>query len=354
MDVREKTYYRKIHEPIDSVVDDDGMFTFGTYRKAIPNINMLEAKGPFNFPATRSFKKFRLKEWEAFQAGNERIFIFGAIYNAKVAGIALLHIYDRQIKKLYRYEKITSSFNLPTIASGLVDTCTEYEAKKFKMSIHNNLERNEIKVAADIDPMEDLPNVKLVIKCHHTPEPIVICQPFGENRGLYSHKNFMPMEGYMVLGKETLLFDIDNSYMIIDDHKGYYPYNMKYDWTTGWGKDTNGHIFGFNLTDNQIINKEVYNENCLWMDSSMYPLPPIKFYTYKQGEEEKWHIKDDYGMVDLYFYPEIKTEIKVNLLILSIDYEAPMGRIEGQFKSIDTKVDISNCFGMGEKKRFRI
>lgn len=354
MNLERRTYYRPIDEPIDSLVDDDGIFNFGTYNRVIPNINMLDAKSPIPFFPIRPFKNFRLKEWEAFQAGNSRIFIFGAIYNAKIAGIALLYIYDRQKQKLYRYEKLTSCFKLPTIASGLIDTCTQYKSDKYGMSIYNNIEKDEIKVMAEINSMDGLPNIQLIIKCYHTTEPIVICQPFGENRALYSHKSFMPMEGYMIINGENILFDINDSYMIIDDHKGYYPYNLKYDWTTGWGEDSRGNVFGFNLTDNQVIDSEAYNENCIWLDGNMHTLPPIKFYRYNDTEGERWHIKDNYGMVDINFYPEVKAQLKVNLLVIAVDYEAPIGRIEGEFRLVDRKVDFTNCFGMGEKKRFRL
>jgi hypothetical protein len=61
--------------------------------------------------------------------------------------------------------------------------------------------------------------------------------------------------------------------MIIDDHKGYYPCVMKYDWITALGYAGNGRLVGFNLTDNQVQDHEKYNENCLWLDGKMYPRP---------------------------------------------------------------------------------
>jgi len=36
-------------------------------------------------------------------------------------------------------------------------------------------------------------------------------------------------------GRRENSFDFANSYMIIDAHKGYYPWSLKYDWVTGWG-----------------------------------------------------------------------------------------------------------------------
>jgi hypothetical protein len=347
-----KHYYREVKEGVDCIVDENGMFNFGTYNKPIPNINMLDAKRPFRNPAPRWFLNYRLKEWEAFQAGNKDIFIFGAIYSAKVSCLICLIIYDRRNKRLYDYEKIVSTSKI-SIASGLFGSETIGRTKGYYMKFTNNLREDEIGVRAEMDSTDELPKLVLDIKAHHVTEPIVICQPFGKNRGLYSHKNFMPMEGYLILGDEEIVFEKDDSHMIIDDHKGYYPYNMGYDWVTGWGEDEEGNTFGFNLTDNQILDHERYNENCIWIDGKMKVLPPIKV-DRKYGDEEVWKIKDNYDMVNIRFYPETKTEIKFNCLVICSDYEAPIGRHEGYFEIDDKRFILKDFFGMGEKKRIRI
>ena len=61
-------------------------------------------------------------------------------------------------------------------------------------------------------------------------------------------------------------------------------------------------------------------------------------------------------MVNLWFYPEPKAfkEVKLNLLVVRSDYEAPMGRFKGYFQLKDKKINVENCFGMGEKKKIRV
>ncbi|SHH88774.1 DUF2804 family protein [Sporanaerobacter acetigenes] len=348
---REKYYYREVREDIESLVNVDGSFNFGTYNRAVSKVNMLDAKKPLGRAAPKWFLNFRLKEWEAFQAGNRDIFIFGVVYTPKISTLICLVIYDKRNKKLYDYEKIINT-KRASIGKGLFNSETKGQIKAYYMRYENNLRKNEIAVEAKMGP-HDLPMAILDIKAYHITEPIVICQPFGENRGLYSHKNFMPMEGYLILGDEKIVFNKENSHMIIDDHKGYYPYNMKYDWVTGWGKDNSGNTFAFNLTDNQVLDHEKYNENCIWIDGKMNVLPPIKVER-KYENDEVWNIKDEYDMVNISFYPETKTEIKFNYLIVKSDYEAPIGSYKGYFKLGDRKIDIVECFGMGEKKRIRI
>lgn len=349
---KKEVYCRKVNNSVDCLADKDGKLNFGTYNKAIPQINMIEARRPLGYPAFKRFEKFRLKEWEAFQAGNERLFIFGAIYNAKLSGIICLNVYDREYKKMYKINKIINSSKIK-VASGLLDTETKCETKNISMHFYNNLKENEIKIIGDIRKTKVSPEINLDIKGYHTSEPIVTCQPFYKNRGLYSHKSYMTMDGYVILGEERIDFDIDNSYMIIDDHKGYYPWSLKYDWVTGWGENIEGSAFGFNLTDNQVNEQKEYNENCIWIDEKMYPLPPIVVKR-DYSDKEVWNIRDEYDMVNIYFYPETKISIKFNCVLIYTDYEAPMGRFEGYFRVNDKQIYVKECFGMGEKKRYRI
>ena len=237
MKIYEKNkYYREVRKGIEELVRKDGKFDFGTYYSPIPNVNMQDAYKPLGYLAPKWFENYRLKEWEAFQAGNKDIFILGAVYNVKVAVLLYLIIYDKRYDKLYEYSEIINP-SKATIGKGLLDSETKGESKNCHIQYVNNLKDGIIRINGNMKQIGKLPRIKLELKAFHITEPIVICQPFAENRGLYSHKNFMPMNGYILIGDEKIVFDENSSHMIIDDHKGYYPYNMKYDWVTGWGKD---------------------------------------------------------------------------------------------------------------------
>ena len=61
-------------------------------------------------------------------------------------------------------------------------------------------------------------------------------------------------------------------------------------------------LTGFNLTDNQVPDRERYNENCLWLGRELHLLPPVTF-SRPKGVHDRWCVRDEYGMVDITFTP---------------------------------------------------
>ena len=67
---------RTILEPPQSLVDGDRV-RFGTFSGAIADVNLLDAR-PWSLPIPRALRALRLKEWQAFQFGNQRYFVIVA------------------------------------------------------------------------------------------------------------------------------------------------------------------------------------------------------------------------------------------------------------------------------------
>jgi len=331
-----------------------GKFNFGTFSKPFKVINPLDAKNPFNLPLVKPLKYLRLKEWEAFQIGNKDVFILLALYNTKSAGLAYFSIYDFKENKRYLYEKKLPMWKIK-LPNSLYNSNANYISENFTLKIHNNLDNNQITIDLSIKDFKDLPNIDAHFQgmLNKQVEPMVICQPFGENRALYSHKCLMSAKGSLTFGNKAFDLSAINSYMIVDDHKGYYPYVMKYDWVTGIGYNSAKELVGFNLTDNQVLNHEKYNENCLWVNGKLHLLPPIKF-TRPKGVAGEWIIKDEYGMVNISFTPIADCPVKINLLFIKADYHGPYGYFHGYIKDNNMNtINIDGYFGMGEKKYIR-
>jgi hypothetical protein len=184
--------------------------------------------------------------------------------------------------------------------------------------------------------------------------PFSVCLPLGLNRAMYSTKILMPCSGTLFSSGRVHHFDPANATGILDDHKGYYPYRLHYDWITSFGMDASGRRVGFNLTDNQVKDQARYNENRLWIDGFIHSLPPVKI-TRSHGRESPWIIQDTEGMVDLVFHPEVSHDIKVKLGIVEIDYAGPFGRFEGRLRSpTGESIEASRLYGMGEDKNVRL
>ncbi|MDD5313480.1 MAG: DUF2804 domain-containing protein [Dehalococcoidia bacterium] len=338
----------------DSLVTS-GKFNFGTFKSQFRRVNPLDAHNPLGFPLPGPLLSARLKEWQAFQLGNNRWFMLAVLYNAKVSALAQFIVYDKENRKKYTFEKVLPSWQVK-VPDSIWNSSQSYRDRECMIEIVSLLEKGRFYINIKLHDQKNLPDMEANFEMFHdegSVEPIVVSIPFGKNRGMYSHKCLMPMQGTLALGDEKIDFVRRESFAFIDDHKGFYPYVMKYDWATAAGFDDRGQLTGFNLTDNQSLDAEKYNENCLWINGRLHLLPPVKF-SRPDGVESEWLIRDSYGMVDLTFKPVSMGIINMNLLFLRVDYKGPFGYCNGFIRdSAGNKVLVNQYFGMGEDKYIR-
>lgn len=340
---------RQIQAPPSQLVVD-GRLQFGTYDAPFETTNALDAAILPLLPVPRALKALRLKEWQAFQFGNERVFGMVALFNAKVLALVQLKLYDRRKRRKLLFEKKVApwSFTLPTT---LLRSETSYRSRRCWVRIRNRLREGRIEIDFDVARGLRRPRIHgeltaLAEGC----QPMVVCQPFSARRGMYSHKGLMPAVGQLRIGREKIGFSPEHSHALMDDHKGYYPYVMKWDWVTAAGRDDRGRLIGFNLTRNQCVDPERYNENGFWLDGKLHLLPPVKVVReHGAGGGEQWTIRDRDGTVDLRFHVEVPGRVDVNAGIVRSKYRGPFGSFEGRLEDGQGQsLRVDGLFGMGE------
>jgi Protein of unknown function (DUF2804) len=346
---------RSFDPPPDAIVAD-GVFAFGRYGGPFRRANMLDVHRPFHYPIPRLVKNWRLKEWQAYQFGDERWFFFASLYNAKIASLVLFLAYDRERKKKYLIRRFLPGgmFRFTESLSGSdvyyrgahthLDSICDYDAGAIQLTVMRGSRSPGRRFSGRF-------NFSCGTKVS---APNVVCLPLGLNRAMYSTKVLMPMEGEFSVGGESHRFEGPASMGILDDHKGYYPYQLRYDWATGFGADAKGRRVGFNLTDNANVRDPArYNENCLWINNKVWPLPPVKM-TRPQGPTGDWIIQDTEGMVDLVFHPELANDLRFNLGFIESDYNGPLGSFKGFIRNGDgDKIQAELLYGVGEKEYLR-
>ena len=324
-----------------------GKVNWGTFKGQVKDCNLIEIPGMYS-----SFDKNdkRLKEWQAFQLGDGDQFICGAVYNAKQFAVIALAYYQRSTNTHHLYKKFVRPSRI-SVANGRLPSVTQFSHKnnepRYRMT--RNTESG-----CDIDiywpASGKLPELKLHAKLQDNFSGMSICQPFASQRPLYSYKNVMKASADIQLGTRIHHIQPDNGYAIIDDHKGYYPKEVNYDWGTA-ADHVDGRLIGFNLTRNQIINQEEYNENCLWIDNSLYLLPAVTV----THHHDHWHYQDKNGDIDLKFYPQVKNNQKFHLGFVYMNYQGPFGYFEGHISHPDSgRIVINNMLGMAERKRYKL
>jgi hypothetical protein len=138
------------------------------------------------------------------------------------------------------------------------------------------------------------------------------------------------------------------------DFKGYYPYRMRSSWCSGMAFDEKNRRFGFSLGENQAREPYKNNENALWIDGKLTPLPPVKI-TRSGGPKSEWIIQDLEGMVDLVFTPQEFSRSTENFVFSALDNEYGLGHFNGLVVSAEgEQLPVRNAWGTGEKLYLRV
>lgn len=329
---------------------EHGRVAFGTFSGPIADVNLIDAR-PWSLPTPRALRAARLKEWQAFQLGNHRWFVGVALFDAKLMALAQLKIYERERRQKFVFERKLPSWAMRA-PRNLLDSSMRWRDGDASIAFENHLAEERITIEIELPASEQMPAVSgtltaLAAGC----EAQVVSIPFADNRGMYSHKGCMALDGTLRVGDETLRFSPADSFVLMDDHKGYYPWVMRWDWVTGGGVDERGRRIGFNLTRNDSIDPARYNENCVWVDGRVQLLPPVRFERVPgPGDSaEVWTICDDSGEVDVEFEIELDGYVRVNALIVESRYRGPFGRVRGHVRGPGgERVELDGLFGMGE------
>ena len=120
------------------------------------------------------------------------------------------------------------------------------------------------------------------------------------------------------------------------------------------GFDVDGRRYGFHIVENQARETRKNNENALWVNGCLTPLPPVRI-TMPNNPEAGWLIQDVDGMVDLVFSPKEIIRSGARLFFTSADFFMSMGYYNGMLMSVaGEQIQVRNQWGIGEKLYLRV
>lgn len=342
--------------PATHLVDSAGAFALGMRTQPFERVNPLDAKlrGPLGL--RRSLKKLALKEWQHFALVNRRFYISVALFDAKRLALAQIIVFDRQRRTLHEYERRILPHKL-SLPDALLRGRASFADDEFEITVTNHLgaagegasQGHTIALRAPAGGGRPALRGEFTIdEPLDRVEPMVVALPFDGGRAMYSHKAVLRCRGQLQIGQAHERFEPEQSYSLVDIHKGYYPFVMTWHWATGARVDGE-HIVGFNLTDNQVADQARFNENGLWVDGRLHPLGPVRFEFDARDPMRAWKIRDREGRVDIDFFPQALRKVDINLLVMKSRYRGPFGAFEGRIRDgegNDHRVD--GAFGMCE------
>lgn len=333
--------------PTPENVHVNGKAVFGTFDKEFPKMDFLDIEKPVpHLPDC--LKRFKLTLWEAVEVNLEDGVLLAAPCNMGVFGTMLLLFYDKKEKKVYKWNGNLSAKKTNISATLLGGDVSEAKTANLHIKVTNFFEEGRAVVEGRGKGKSGEISYKFELK--RVSVPCVVSIPFGENRPLYFQKDFFKASGSLTFNGKT--YDsTDTTTAIIDDHRGYYPRKAHYDWVTTMGIcEHNGEkkYLAINLTRNQSLDQDKYNENLIWFENDCSLLPPVKF---EHVEENVWHVTDEHGMVDVTFNIGDRYAMLVHALVIKIDYFVTFGEMKGFVTDKNgEKYVLDGMVGIGEDK----
>lgn len=344
---------RAVPTPKDLV--KDGKCVFGTFDKEFETMDLVSAKNPTRCP--NFMNKSKLTLWEATEVHLKEGMLLAVVTDMALFGMTFNVFYDYRSKKVYSWTTNLKSKDTKIAPNLINGSIAEATTENSHVKYINNFQNGEAHLEGYADDKKD--KIEYSFDLKRISLPCVASIPFGKNRPLYSQKDFFKAIGTLTLNGEKMESDEDTC-AVIDDHRGYYPRKMHYDWVTTLGKNEhNGEKIwlAFNLTRNQSINQEDYNENLIWFEGKTSILPPVTFKRdiptkdFKKEGKQVWHIKDEHGMVDITFKVDGINAMITHALVVMIDYYITFGTLEGYIMDEDgNKYILDGSIGMGEDK----
>ena len=368
---------RRTVETPKSMVKEDRTCVFGTFNKEFEDMDILKLNHPTHAP--NFLNKFKLTLWEATEVHFKEGVLLAVICDMGIFGKIMHVFFDKETKNVYCWDTNIKSKETKIAPNLINGSIAEAHAGETFIKYVNNFQDGKCELAGKhlgkcliTKPNKDKTAVAAIkenygeasieysVKLERLSDPCIVSIPFDKKkpRPLYSQKDFFKATGSLTINGKTYTSDVD-TVAVVDDHRGYYPRKAHYDWVTTMGRcEINGkkEYLAFNLTRNQSIDQDKYNENILWQVGKSSLLTPVTFTRSVASADFKdyseWTVKDEHDMVNLKFkvYGINPMILHVDHLV-RIDYYITFGELEGYLRDEDgNKYVLDGMMGMGEDK----
>ena len=337
----------------DNIVNSDGSCVFGTFESEFPHMDFVRLQRPTEAP--QALNKLKLTLWEATEVHFDEGILLIAVSDMGLFGKVLHIFYDQRTKEVVSWDASLPSGKVAIAPNLIGGSETGAETKDCSVRYVNRFEEGLCQLSGWHEASGK--RLEYELELTRISKPSVVSIPFGPNRPLYSQKDFFRAQGKITIDGKTMESNA-NSVAIIDDHRGFYPRHAHYDWVTTMGvseADGKREYFAFNLTRNQSVQQDDYNENLIWLEKSISLLPPVAFTRERPSAEfsgsNTWRATDEHGMVEVRFLVDAQYAMVVHTGLINIDYYISFGSLTGFVLDEDgTKYVLDGMIGMGEDK----
>jgi hypothetical protein len=346
-------YTRHLLSRRDSPVED-GKPVQGTWTSAFEKVDLLGIDRPYRFPLPDWILDLRLKEWHTFTAWNGEMWLEATIADFKFFCFLEIVFQNKQNKEKARIFK-TLPFSTWRMPLSLNDSVIEHTGAGFAFRVHDFAASRLVTLDISVDSAIERPGFTAQLEFEldaRKAAPLTVNILISENRSMYIFKSFCGVKGQITFGDGNILLSPETTSGLFQDCKGFIPYRTCYSNCRGFGVDAAGRHFGFSLGEHITKKLNMNNENALWLEGDLTPLPPVLITDAEPGE---MFIQDLEGMVDLNFKVIEDAETTLDFFITGMRHKNPVGHFNGMLMTRDgKKLPIRNVFGSLERFDFKL
>ena len=295
------------------------------------------------------------------------------IIDIKIAGFYEMNIWNKKTNLRYSYRGITGIHRhfVPKNLEKAV-CCTRKRSRYIRIVWDKNKNRFALVFRMKGDSVNPSFNGSFVSSYDEKSPAFTSVLPFPTTRRCYvSYQRKFEAESKIFIFKskrsrkleKNLLPDIysDTALCLLISVRAYFKFRNVASFSAGLGNANfteSGKkcdiVFRFTNISNLPENSDEYNENVLFCNNKITPLPSVRI-THEMGFSKKWVIQDTEGMVDLVFTPLSTRQKFISSIIFAAQYNFVFGTYEGTIFTKDgNAINIKDFPGICKDMRTRL
>ena len=311
----------------------------------------------FDYDRNCSSPKYRKKEWDFYQLGNENYMVQISFANISIGGYVSAVLVD--LKKGEKLADGTALFlggESKYILPPKGDVPNYFEAKVGNAHVIFDTRENKrnlyfkkpwkgsfIECNFTMDIPEGLENITTVLPFENAPTRYFMT----------TKQNCMPCEGTFKAGNTVYEFKKTDTFCALDWGRVNTPHEMVWYWGNGstYLKDAEGkkHLFGFEITW-AIGDESNATETCLFYDGKVHKFGAVDVEKFpKDRFLEEWKFISEDGRFDMTMKPTLDNHSDVDFKVGRMNCHQIYGTYNGTVTLDDgQKLEIKNLFGFCE------
>lgn len=352
-------YTRNLKEAPENLIKE-GKASFGSFSKPPKTLNIKGMKYPFGvLPLPTFITNLRIRSNLSFTFSTSEYFGTIDLLDSKIYGFSEINIWNKKTLQRYSYKNVMVLIRRLVPKNLEKAICSTYSKRRY-VRISWDEAKNRFSIVFNLKGDNIRPNFmgSFVSSFEKEGSSLTSVLPAPVMRRCFaSYQKSMVVEGGICItrGKMNPFFFPQRTQSLFVMTRAYYKSRTVNNLITGIGKVGDDEIT-FRISDMSIfpLDKDTYNENVLFVNNEITPLPPATV-AHPFGKMKKWSIQDTESMIDLVFTPSSSSQWLISVVLLHAQFFTVFGTFNGVLITREGKsITLKDFPGIIKNQRIRL